>query len=259
MDASSPRRVMSLMTSSGVTCLKYKNPLMVAWWSASFPGFGHFFLNQYVRGVMLTLAEVALNTLAHINETIMFSFSGRFQQAKDILEIRWAIAYMLIYMLTIWTSYVDARSINKLHLMARMENARISPGQLYRREVQFLDRRSRLSAALMSLFFPGMGQLYNQRVGLAFYGILWWILYCGMSSIHISLYHLLAGNVGASTEALRCHWLLFMPSVTGGATYHAFEMAGVRNYLLRVEQRQYLEERYGNPDARILLHGYKEE
>lgn len=248
----SPRRLLSVMTPGGTTYLKYKNPLMVAWWSAAFPGFGHLFLNQYIRGTLLTLAEVILNTLAHINQSLMYSYSGRFQLAKNTLEIRWAVAYMLIYMLAMWDSYVNARSINKIYRLAMLENARISPGGVYGRDIQFLDRRSRMSAALMSLFFPGMGQFYNQRVGLAFYAVFWWGVYSSCSLAPVAVHHLLLGDLPASTAVLRCHWLLFMPSVAGGAAYHAFETAGERNYLLRVEQRQYLQERYGNSDIRII-------
>jgi TM2 domain-containing membrane protein YozV len=243
---------MSVMTTGGATYLKYKNPLMVVWWSAAFPGFGHLFLNQYIRGVLLTLAEVILNTLAHINQSLMYSFSGRFQLAKNTLEIRWAVAYMLIYMLTVWDSYLNARSLNKLYRLASLENAKISSGGVFKREIQFLDRRSRAAAAFVSLFFPGMGQLYNQRVGLAFYGMFWWGIYSYFSYAPVAIHHLLTGDLAGSTSVLRCHWLLFMPSVAGGAAYHAFETAGERNYLLRVEQRQYLQERYGDTDIRIL-------
>ena len=253
MNSSSPRRIMSVISPGGVTYLKYKNPLMVVWWSSAFPGFGHLFINQYIRGVLLTLAEVLLNTLAHINQALMYSYTGRFQMAKDILEMRWAVAYMLIYMLSIWDSYVNAKTMNKTYRMAILENARISPGAMYAREIQVLDRRSRLSAALMSLFFPGMGQFYNQRIGLALYAVFWWGVYSSLSFFPISLHRLLLGDLPGSIEVLRCHWLLFMPSVAGGATYHAFETAGERNHLLRIEQRQYLQERYGDTDIRILL------
>lgn len=252
MDRASPRRVMSVIGPGGVTYLKYKNPLMIVWWSAAFPGFGHFFLNQYIRGTLLTLAEVILNTLAHINQALMYSYSGRFLMAKNILEMRWGVAYMLIYMLAIWDSYVNAKSLNKVYRIAVLENARISPGGVYTKEIQVLDKRSRLSAALMSFFFPGMGQFYNQRIGLALYAVFWWGVYSTMSFVPISLHRLLLGDLPGSLEVLRCHWLLFMPSVAGGSVYHAFETAGERNFLLRMEQRQYLLERYGDTDIRIL-------
>lgn len=252
MASSSPRRILSVIGPGGVTYLKYKNPLAVVWWSAAFPGFGHLFISQYVRGTLLTLAEVILNTLAHINQALMYSYSGRFAMAKNILDIRWAVAYMLIYMLAMWDSYVNAKSLNKAYRMALLENARIAPGGVYTRDIQFLDRRSRLSAALMSLFFPGMGQFYNQRIGLALYALCWWGVYTTFSLVPVSLHRLLLGDLPGSLEVLRCHWLLFMPSVAGGAAYHAFETAGDHNQLLRMEQRQYLQERYRDTDIRIL-------
>lgn len=252
MASSSPRRMISVIGPGGVTYLKYKNPLAAVWWSAAFPGFGHLFINQFIRGTMLTLAEVILNTLAHINQALMYSYTGRFVMAKQVLDIRWAVAYMLIYMMAMWDCYVNAKSLNKTYRMALLENARISPGGVYAWEIQVLDRKSRFSAALMSLFFPGMGQFYNQRIGLALYALCWWGIYTSLSMVPVSLHRLLLGDMAGSLEVLRCHWLLFMPSVTGGAAYHAFETAGEHNQLLRMEQRQYLQERYRETDIRIL-------
>jgi hypothetical protein len=49
----------------GITHLQQHNPIMVAWWSAVFPGFGHYLLNQYIRATLLTLCEVTINTLPY--------------------------------------------------------------------------------------------------------------------------------------------------------------------------------------------------
>jgi TM2 domain-containing membrane protein YozV len=247
-----PRRVQALVSPFGITYLHRKNPYMIAWWSAAFPGFGHLILNQYARGVLFTLAEVVVNSVARINETLMYSFSGQFLLAKETLEVRWAIGYMLLYMFTIWDSYLNARSINKLYELSLLENARFSPCSITSCEIQYLEKRNPYAAAVFSLFFPGMGQLYVHRVGLAFYAMLWWWVYITFSYAHVSLYHLLLGNLKEAKEVLHCHWLLFMPSVTGGSVYHAFVTTIEHNRLFRVEQRQYLTERYGASDIHIL-------
>lgn len=84
--AAQNRHSLAKVTMFGVSQLKQQNPYMVAWWSAVFPGFGHYLLCQYLRGTFLTLAEVILNTLAHINEAMVYSFCGQFELAKVVIE-----------------------------------------------------------------------------------------------------------------------------------------------------------------------------
>lgn len=251
-DSLRPRRVQALVSPFGISFLHPKNPYMIAWWSAAFPGFGHLILHQYVRGVLLTLTEVAINTLAHVNETLIYSFTGRFELAKDTLEVRWAIGYMIIYMMSIWDSFKNAQSINKLQVLANLENSRIKPYIISPCEIQYLEKRNPYIAALYSLFFPGMGQLYVHRVGLAFYAMFWWWIYISLSYAHVSVHHHLLGQLSESVKTLHCHWLLFMPSVTGGSVYHAFVTACEHNRLFRTEQRQYFRDRYGGSDICIM-------
>jgi hypothetical protein len=61
----------------------------------------------------------------------------------------------------------------------------------------------------------------------------------------------LLGNFKESIAVLNPHWLLFMPSVMGGAIYHAFVTAMAHNRLYRLEQRQHLTERYCYSKVRI--------
>lgn len=246
------RRPQALLSAWGVTYIHRKHPFMIGWWSAAFPGFGHFMLNQYLRGTLLTLTEVFINTLARINETLLYSFSGRPELAKQTLEVRWAIGYMLIYMFAIWDSTIASRSMNKLYALSQLENSRLTAFMIRPMEVQFLDKRNPFKAAAASLIFPGMGQMYNHRVGLAFYAMFWWWIYISFSRAHVGLQQLLLGNLEQSRAALHGHWLLFMPSVTGGAAYHAFVTTIEHNRLFRVEQRQYLAERYGSSDICIM-------
>lgn len=61
-------------STAGITYLMYQKPSTVAWWSAVFPGFGHYLLNQYARATLLTVLEVIINTGANINEAMVYSF-----------------------------------------------------------------------------------------------------------------------------------------------------------------------------------------
>ncbi|WP_028608538.1 hypothetical protein [Paenibacillus harenae] len=246
-----PRRPRARISAYGITSIRWISPYMVAWWSAAFPGFGHYLLNKYIRATLLTLSEVIFNTLAHINESLVYSFSGRFQAAVEVLEPRWAYGYLLIYMIALWDSYRSCLENNRLFQLAELENSRIRPFLLGKSEIHYLEKKSPVKAALFAFAFPGMGHLYNHRIGLAFYAIFWWWVYLSLSGLHVSAYLLFYGKLQASTQILHPHWLLFMPSVIGGAIYHSFTIAIEHNRLFRIEQRQYFAERYGASPIRI--------
>ncbi|MCR2806880.1 hypothetical protein [Paenibacillus soyae] len=246
-----PRRRRAHLSGSGITHIQWHNPYMVAWWSAAFPGFGHLILNQYVRGVLLTLSEVLVNTLAHINDAMVYSFTGRFELAIEVLEPRWAYAYLLIYMLAMWDSYRSALQNNAHVQLAELENARLQPFYLGKMELHYLERKSPWKAAIFSFAFPGYGQLYNHRVGLGFYGMGWWLIYLTFSHFYTALLRLTQGQVAESTLTLNAHWLMFMPSVIGGSIYHAFDTAIEHNRLFKVEQLQYFREKYGSSRVTI--------
>jgi len=54
---------------------------------------------------------------------------------------------------------------------------------------------------------------------------------------------IILGNFQESILIIDPHWLLFMPSVIGAATYHASITTIEHNRLFRLEQHQFLEER----------------
>ncbi|MBN8202105.1 hypothetical protein [Bacillus sp. NTK034] len=245
------RRPLSRINTFGITHLRYQNPYMVAWWSAVFPGFGHYLLNQYLRATLLTLSEVIINTLAHINEAMMYSFCGEFELAKAVLEPKWAFGYLLIYLIAMGDSFRSALFHNKLYVLTCMENKPIPSINITASEIQYLERKSPVMGAVYSFFFPGLGQLYNHRFGLAFYAMFWWWIYLMLSSMHESIFSLLHGHLGQSISMLHPHWLLFMPSVMGGSIYHSYITTIGHNHLFEMAQRQLLSMRYQNAKLRI--------
>lgn len=245
------RRPLATISMFGVTYLHRQNPFMVAWWSAAFPGFGQYLLNQYLRATILTLAEVIINTLAHINQAIMYTFCGKFEMAKHVIQPCWVLGYFIIYLYAIYDSYRSTLTQNKMCYLAELENERLQCMTIYPFEIQYLEQKNPTIAALYSFFFPGLGQLYNHRVGLAFYAMFWWWFYAALSRAHESIVNFVIGNIYKSIDMLHPHWLLFMPSVLGGSVYHAYITAMDHNRIFRIEQRQYLAERYNNTDVRI--------
>ncbi|MEQ2527822.1 hypothetical protein WMO40_14030 [Bacillaceae bacterium CLA-AA-H227] len=245
------RHPLAKISVFGITQLKPHNPYMIAWWSAVFPGFGHYLLNQYTRATMLTLAEVSLNTMAHINEAMIYSFCGNFERATLVLEPRWALGYLTIYLIAISDSFRTALYQNKLYHLALFEHRQTPIVKIFPTEIQYIEIKSPILGALYSFFFPGLGQLYNHRYGLAFYAMLWWWIYMSLSKVHHAFIILAHGHLQDSISLLVPHWLLFMPSVMGGSIYHAYRTAIEHNHLFRIEQRRYLTKRYENVKLQI--------
>lgn len=245
------RKPLSKISMFGITHLKQHNPYMVAWWSAVFPGFGHYLLNQYIRATLLTLSEVISNTLAHINEAMVYSFCGQFELAKSVIEPRWAFGYLAIYLVAIGDCFRSAIYQNKLHHLSVLEEEQMPSLKISTSEIQYLEKKSPIIGSVYSFFFPGLGQMYNHRFGLAFYAIFWWWIYLTLSRMHESFLMLLHGNLYHSISILHPHWLLFMPSVMGGSIYHAYRTTVEHNHLFRTQQRQQLKNRYKNPKLQI--------
>lgn len=247
------RYPLAKISSFGITHLKHQKPYMVAWWSAVFPGFGHYLLNQYTRATLLTLSEVIINTLAHINEAMVYSFCGKFEQAILVLEPKWAFGYITIYLLAISDSFRTALYQNKLYHLSILEHEQTSNLKIFPTEIQYIEKKSPIFGAVYSFFFPGFGQLYVHRFGLAFYAMLWWWIYLALSRMHESFLVLVHGHLHESIALLHPHWLLFMPSVMGGSIYHAYRTTIEHNHLFRIAQRQYLIKKYEKAKLQIFL------
>lgn len=245
------RRPRAKISTFGVSYLYKRDPLMVAWWSVIFPGFGHFILNQYIRGILFTLSEVITNTLSHVNEAIMYTFCGQFEMAKSVLQPRWLFGYLAIFFFCIWTSYRSAIVQNKMCALAELENETLSNNIINSQEIQYLEQKSPYTSAIYSFFLPGLGQTYNHRFELAFYAMFWWWIYVTLSHLYESVFYLLLGDIPKSISVLNPHWLLFMPSVIGGSVYQGFITAIGHNQLFKIEQRQHVIERYKDSEISI--------
>ncbi|WP_207708833.1 DUF5683 domain-containing protein [Heliobacterium mobile] len=171
--------------------------------------------------------------------------------AKSVVQPRWAIGYIIIYFFIIWDSYRSALVQNKLCHLAQLENERVAAVNLRPLEFQYIEPKKPWLAALYSFFFPGLGQLYNHQFALAFYAMMWWWIYLTLSRAHESVTLMMVGNFQESIAVLHPQWLLFMPSVVGGSTYYAYIMAREHNRLFRIEQRQFLAERYSHSEVRL--------
>lgn len=246
-----PRRNEAYLCTLGFTELNRKNPYTVAWWSAAFPGFGHMLLGKYLRGFLLFVWEVVINVNANINEAMVYSFTGKFDMARVVLDPQWMSLYIPVYLFAIWDSYRSTVDLNKQFLLANRENARTQVLQMGPLEINYLDKRRPWTAAMWSAFLPGTGQLYIHRLIPAFFSLVWWVIFSYFSHIPVAAQLLLLGCPEKATAALNPEWFLFMPSVYGFAIYDAYAQTIAGNTLFENEQKHFLKDTYQPPEFEL--------
>ena len=246
------RRYKAHVSILGTTQLHLRNPYIVAWWSAAFPGFGHLLLSKYLRGYALFIWEVIVNLHSHVNLAMMYSFQGKIDLAKEVLNTRWLLMYIPVYLFAIWDSYRTTVDMNNVYLLAEREDHRFNTFTLGALEINYLDKRNPVLAVMWSLFIPGLGQLYIHRILTALFLIIWLVVFFYYSHILEAVSFLFLGEVQKATSVLKPKWLLMLPSLYGFAAYDAYMNTVENNKLYEKEQRKYLQENYQAADFQIL-------
>jgi hypothetical protein len=238
------RRYIAHVSSLGTTQLHLRNPYIIAWWSAAFPGFGHLLLSKYLRGYALFIWEVFVNIKAHVNLAMIYSFQGNFDLAKDILDTRWLLMYIPVYLFGIWDSYRTTVDMNKVYLLADHENHRFNSFTLGSLEINYLDKRNPVISVMWSFFIPGLGQLYIHRILTAVFLIIGLVIFYYYSHVQEAIVLLFLGKVKEATSVIKPEWLLFLPSHYGFAIYDSYINTVENNKLYEKEQRGYLIKNY---------------
>jgi hypothetical protein len=246
------RRYKAHVSILGTTQLHLRNPYIVAWWSAAFPGFGHLLLSKYLRGYALFIWEVIVNLHSHVNLAMMYSFQGKIDLAKDVLNTRWLLMYIPVYLFAIWDSYRTTIDMNNVYLLAEREDHRFNSFTIGTLEINYLDKRNPVLAVMWSLFIPGLGQMYIHRILTALFLIIWLVVFFYYSHVLESVSLLFLGEVQKATSVLKPKWLLMLPSLYGFAAYDAYMNTVENNKLYEKEQRKYLQENYQAADFQIL-------
>lgn len=171
------RRYRAHVSTLGTTQIHLRNPYIIAWWSAAFPGFGHLLLSKYLRGFVLFIWEVVVNVNCNLNLSMIYSFQGEIEKAKEILDTRWLLIYIPVYIFAIWDSYRTTVDLNKIFVLVEREEHRFNSFSIGIMEINYLDKRNPIMAIIWSLFMPGLGQLYIHRVITAFFVIIWGVVF----------------------------------------------------------------------------------
>ncbi|HZG70809.1 MAG TPA: hypothetical protein VEY51_04655 [Chondromyces sp.] len=251
-----PRRSLAHLGIFDTPILHLRNPYVMAFWSAAFPGFGHLLLGKYYRGFVLVSWEFFINQYSRVNLAMVHSFNGNFELAKEVMNVRLLHMYIPVYLFCIWDSYRTCVDLNNEYKIAKRENAQVKKWVMKSYGINYLDKRKPLMAAFWSLTIPSVGQIYQHRLLQGFFTLIWAIIVVYFSHFLEGFHYLLIGDIQKSTSVLDPQWLLFLPSFYFFTIYDAYVNTVELNKLFDKEQRNYLREKF-QPSGFKLLKGRK--
>jgi hypothetical protein len=243
-DFPSYRRKRAFLSQFTVKPLHLRNPFVVAFFSFSYPGFGHLLQNRHLSAYILIVWELFINNYANVNLGIYYSLIGDFEQAKEVLVERWLILYVGIYMLGIWDSFRTTIDMNKQYILADREDAPLNPLVFGVWDINYLDKFIPWVAAAWSALIPGLGHLYLHKMltGFFIFGYTVAIMYYG--HVPLGIKYTMVGNFEQAKEVLDKQWLLYLPSIYLFIIYDAYTSAVEQNKLFEKEMSKYLRLHY---------------
>jgi hypothetical protein len=242
------RRPKAAASSIATNFVHLRNPYVIAWWSAAFPGFGHVSLGNYVIGFLMFGWEMLVNTQANVNTGILYSFTGRYDMAKEIVNNRWLVLYAPVWVFCIWSSYRLSVDLNKLSILADRNHSPIDAAYMSFFEINILDKRSPWVSVLWTALSPGLGHLYTHRIPTGFFLLAWWIAMAYFSHLLQAAQYTALGLFDEATAVLDLEWILYLPSIMGFAIYDVYVNTVEYNRLFDGEQADYLRREYQAPD-----------
>ncbi len=246
------RRFLANVSSFGTSQLHERNPLIVALWSVSFPGFGHFLLHKYIRGFALFMWELFINQLTMLNTAMMHTFNGHFALAKAVLNEKYVYLYIPVYLFAIWDSYNTAVEENNLYLLAKRENAPFGSFMMSALEVNYLTKKKPWLAIAWSSSVPSLGQLYTNRVTSSLFTLFFTIVIAVQSHMIEGLHYFLLGQWAKTREVINPQWVLYFPSVYFFSLYDAYVNTVENNKLFDHELAGFLKSK--NQPSTFILH-----
>lgn len=238
------RRPKGVVKPASVNFIHLRTPWVTAWWSASYLGYAYMSLGSYVKGFILIFLEAFINVNSKLNLGIFYSFTGRYEMAKQAVDINWLLLYVPIYIFTIWGGYGLAVDLNKYSILADRENSTMIPFKISNWEIAFLDKRKPWLAIALSLFIPGLGHLYTHRVPTSFYTLTWWIFIAYKGNLFTSIHRTVLGDFASAATAADPLWLMFLPSIYVFAIYDSYVNTVEYNRLFEQEQKRFLIDNY---------------
>lgn len=251
--SSEARRSRMYASEFGTTLLHLKTPFVVVFWSFAFPGCGNLMQGRLVKGLILVCWELVVNTNAKVNLSIMYSLQGNFDMAKEVVNTRWLLLYVALYVYAMWDSYRGTVDLNKHYILADREDAPIKPVAMKTLDTNFLNKCSPWLATVLSLLTPGLGHLYVHKVvtGLSF--IVWTIVVMYMSHGLQAVHDTMTGHFNQAKSIVDMQWLMYLPSIYGFVIHDTYVFAVEYNKLFEKVQLGFLRDRYQRLGFRMPL------
>ncbi|MBD1380389.1 hypothetical protein [Metabacillus arenae] len=221
-----------------------RNPWIVSWWSAAFPGFGHYMLGKYFSGFLLMVWEVLINSLAHLNHAIYFSMIGQAEAAKEVLNEEWMVVYITVYVFQIWDSHRRAVEYNHYFTLAYSEGLQMKLHYLSGLEINILEKRKPHLAMFWSVLTPGLGHFYVNRVLAIFFNLGVWVFISYFAGFYRALVNTILGKFAVIPTVVNPQWFLFIPSLYIFITYDSYKTCKECNKLFDYEQAKFLQKEY---------------
>lgn len=245
------RRPKGIVSPFSINYLHLRNPLVIAMWSAFFPGFGHISLGSYVKGYTLVIWEIVVNMQSHINVAIMYTLQGKFDLVKSVIDKRWVYLYIPIFIYSIMSSYRVTVDLNNFTILSNFEKSPIIPFKMNAIEINYLDKRNPWLSVLFSAFMPGAGHLTTNRLPTGFFLLGWLIVITYFSHILEASYFTLIGDFAQASVILNPQWVMFLPSIYGFAIYDSYVNTVEYNKLFDIEQSKFLKDNYQSAKFKI--------
>jgi len=228
-----------------------RNPWVSVWWSAAFPGCGHVMLCKYFTGFILIGWEFFINIHAHVNQAILYSMIGKFELAKQTIDTEWFLLYIGVYIYAMWDCFSLTTDLNKFYLLADYEDTSIMPFNIGALEINYLDIRNNWNGTVWSMFTPGLGYLYINRLPSAFMFLIWFVVVCRFSHLLPAIHKTCLGDFHGASLILNPEWLLFLPSLMGFAVYDVYIQVNTLNKLFKKEQSRFFMDHYQSPKIEL--------
>lgn len=238
------RRPKFAMSTYSINMFHIRNPLVVAWWSVVYPGFGHLRLVSVAKGMFLFVGELLINVHAHLNLAILYSFTGRFDQAKEVLNTRMLLLYSAVLLFAVWDSYRATLEINKFAVLGDHENARMVPTIITPAGLNSMEKRNPWVVVAWSMLLPGLGHLYCLTVVVAMFMMIGGAFLVYMSNVVPAIIYTAGGHFAQAKAVIDWQWLLNLPSFYGFAVYDAYVKSVEINKIFDQEQAQFLKNNY---------------
>lgn len=207
------RRPVANLSTWGTTYIHKRDPYITALWSLTFPGYGHLLLHKYIRGFALIIWEIYINQVSHLNLAMVYSFTGRIDMAKEVLDVRYVYMYIPLYFFSVWDSYRTAVELNHLHHLSEKENPPIKAMTVQPFEINYLNKRKPCVALFWSMTIPSVGQLYLHQIFSALFSLVTIVVFNHFSHFMEGFHYFMLGDFEKSTSVLNIQWVMYIPSL----------------------------------------------